>query len=274
MRTELNPLREKHLPGKYPAGVPHICVIVHLPNDGSSYHSGRQEIVRASLLSLVKHADVDFHLTIWDNGGTFDPGEVVTVNRHIKTANIGKQNAMRELCQMYTGRIVGFADDDILYYPGWLDEQMRVYREFGGFVSGVTTTFYTNHGTGTGRKDASAVLDLDNLPLEWDIQHGRSIGMTADAARMHAVAKRPHTIQRGDVRAWVGGGHCQFICTADDAVQFLPYTTRYMEPLAPFDMATDQAGYYRTMTYRRTARHLGNRLEEQDRAELRELGVL
>jgi hypothetical protein len=272
----MNPNRTKTLDHKIPPDVPVIAVITHLPCE-SEYHEKRREIVEAAVLSAKKNAGIDAHFVIFDNGSHYDLQRWLVdlhPDRLILSRNVGKMNAVHALCSMYPGSIISISDDDILHYKNWIQPQINILKAFRAFlVSGVTTRHYMKYQHLVGYGDMLGIAAADatseiETPLEWDIQHGYSIGKDPRISRDMQRVVRPLMLHKDGVSALVGGNHCQFVGYADGLRQFFVKTDMYMQPLYPVDCAIDGAGYLRLLTPERRARHLGNVLSNDDVKEI------
>lgn len=274
MRVGMNPLRIGWVERTLPPHVPVVSVLVHLPDDGD-YHAQRWEIVTNSLILARQNAGVEHYFVVWDNGSSelmrewlvdeFCPDQIVLSD------NIGVLNAMRRLFGMYHDSIVAYGNDDIIYYPEWLGEQIRILESFPnvGTVSGCVTRYYT------GKADDATVgwagnrlVGIAQTPPEWDMQHNDSIGGSGLMVSPRGIP----LVEYNGVRALIGGTHCQFVCRPGRLLPIMRETTRYMEPLfEAFDMRINAAGLLRLLTTTRRTRHIGNVMTEADRREIYEL---
>lgn len=263
-----------------PPAVPAVCITVHLPNE-EGYHEGRWEIVTNSLRLARQNAGMNHHLVIWDNGSCDKMREWLFYefkpDKLMFTENIGVFNTMRRMFGMYHDSIVAYSNDDILYYPDWLPEQVHILQSFPnvGTVSGCVTRFYS------GKADSAtfewAKLNADRIgkaetPYEWDYQHAESIGKKREwAANVYGNTAVPYIEYKGNA-AMIGGNHCQMTCYAARLYPYMTVTDRYMEPLfQTLDTRINRAGLLRLLTTTRRTRHIGNMLSEQDRKELYDL---
>ena len=285
-RVGMNPNREKPFSGKLPPAILAVCVVVHLP-DTNEYHKQRPAIVEASLATARKHAGTDHVLTVWDNGCGTVGKKIIAAARPdvvITSENIGKLNAWKHLLRMYIDGIVSIADDDILYYPGWLAEQVRVLEAYDNrpdawkvaSVTGVVTK--QNAQTQCAKtwewaNANAAVFDRKgDIPNLWDAQHGMSCGRDRKSAEKYQVSNHIADVAYNGVRARVCGGHTQFVCRAATIEPVIPFTDRLMMPtFMLFDSTLDSHGLLKLATWERTARHLGNVLNDDDKEEIEEL---
>lgn len=278
MRVGMNPLRAERIPHKLPPEVPVIAVITHLPDLTSDYHRDRWEIVTTSLTLARRNAGEEHHFIIWDNGSHYQLREWLQdfePDRLILSHNVGVLNALWRIVGMYQDSIVAYSNDDILYYPDWLPEQLDILRGYPnvGTVSGCVTRLYSGKAddkTMEWAKDNAQVYQWVP-PSEWDFQHAASIGMTSETVKGYKHAIIP-LLEYNGVKAGVGGNHCQIVFRAETMLPFLKHTDRYMEPLYKLlDVEINEAGLLRLLTTTRRTRHLGNKLTDTDRKEINDL---
>lgn len=285
MRKGMNPNRQKEFTGTIPPNVPVVAVVVHLPSIKEAYHKNRLEIVDASLKTARKHAGCDHALVVWDNGSNAATKKLVSgLNPDIlvTSPNIGKLNAWKHLLKMYSDCVISIADDDILYYPNWLVEQIRVLEAYSkhpystvASVTGVVTRQNATAKISASLKWANDYAELNQegtIPNEWDVQHGMSCGRDRESARKYMASRHIPDVRYNGVKARICGGHTQFTCYGKTISEIIPYTDKLMMTTFPlFDAAVDSAGWLKLSTYDRTSRHLGNVLLDEDRAEIEEL---
>ena len=284
MRTNYNPRspfikdNENNLiiPHALPPALPVVCVLTHLPNK-QGYHAERWDIVMSSLTLARQNAGVDHHLVVWDNGSApeflewlmeFKPDSLIL------SKNVGVMNAMHSIMRMYVDCVVSWCNDDLIYYPNWLQPQVDILKHFpnAASVTGCVTRFYSGRADDNTLKWArdNAKLSKVDTPMEWDIQHGESIGKK-NVANMYVGAKVPQ-IEYNGVKALVGGNHCQMTVRPVKILPHIGNTNLYMHPLfQTIDMGVNDAGDLRLMTTERLTRHIGNVMSDEDRKEIDEL---
>ena len=224
-----------------------------------------------------KNAGADHYLVVWDNGSVpvlrewlqdFAPDALIL------SENIGVVNAMRRVFGMYHDSTVVWCNDDLVYYPNWLQPQLDIFNTYPNVatVTGCVTRLYSGKADDATIKWAHdhAKMGLWDTPMQWDIQHGDSIGKK-NVANMYANSKIP-LVSYDNVKALIGGNHCQVVCNPRLLYPLLPRTDMYMLPLFhTLDMAINDKGYLRLMTPERLTRHIGNVMAESDKAEIKTL---
>ena len=132
-----------------------VAMVTYIPNL-AGYFEGRLEVLRLALASLMAHTtSVPHDLMIFDNGSC---PEVVGYLRQLQEQglvdylilserNIGKIDALRILFNAAPGEVIAYSDDDIFFYPGWLEAQLEILDGFpqAGMVSGAPVRNAAGH---------------------------------------------------------------------------------------------------------------------------------
>ena len=279
-RKGMNPLRRARVETP-PAIV--AAVITHLPNE-TGYHAQRLEVIQASLLSLRQHAGRPIHVAVWDNGSG-DALRNWLINEYkpdtlIMGHNLGKSFAQNALMHMFPKlTIISYADDDMLYYPGWLESQLEILDAYPEcIVSGYPTRSQSRYAidrTVAWSKEHAKTVDAGvTMPHEWLMDYLDSVGMSKATHSLEAGSQI--IIEYKGVRAYIGTHHCQYMAYIDTV---LPYVgvSRQDENNRPegasFDKPTNEAGILRLSTTDRYTRHIGNILDGSARTDAILFGV-
>ena len=249
-----------------------LTAITHLPVEGG-YHVNRLNVIKASLESMRANAgERNFQVLIWDNGScdqlthwlkrSYQPDYLVT------SPNLGKTTARKSILEMLPpDTIVGCADDDMYYYPGWLDAHLKVYETFPnvGTVSGWPVRTQHRFANDFTKKWASraALVEYGRFISEQeDRDFCTSIGREYDWQVETSANDLDVKITYQGVEVYGTGHHCQFIGRAGTLAPFDQFSVEAMRPERYFEEAIDQAGLLRLTTFKRCTRHIGNRLDE------------
>lgn len=278
-RVGMNPNRAQLVDIKLPPEIPVVAIVTHLPDTTSEYHRDRWEIVTSSLKLARKHVDTECHLLIWDNGSMPKLREWLFYeykpDKLMFTENTGTQNTMRRIMSMYHDSIVAYSNDDILYYPAWLPEQIHILQTFPnvGAVSGCVTRYYMGRQVITSLAWAERVENkqIREIPNDWDFQHALSVGRAEEHISNEVKDIHPLLVEWNGAQAFVGGTHCQFVGYANRVYPLLYKSNKLMGELSPFDVRMDDAGLLRLLTSTRRTRHIGNRMTKEDREEIERL---
>ena len=257
------------------------AVVVHLPNE-DGYHEHRLEVIKTSLLSMRMHAPDWLHIHIWDNGSCevlrdwlrdeYKP-DALTL-----TKNMGKTYAQAALFRSYPeDQIMVYADDDMFYYPGWLEAQIRIYDTYpDSVVTGYPTRGACRWGTDNTIEQLREIADKIEtgffMPDQWLEDYSASVGAKQVSANI-AKTQQTRVIYNG-VAAYATSHHCQMLFRAGDLLQFTEYAGKATRNEKGYDIAIDKAGLLRLATKKRYTRHIGNILDGDLLEDAYKLGVL
>ena len=278
MRVGKNPNRQADVDGYAPII---LSVITHLPNlDG--YHEGRLNVIKACLETMrINAGDHNYQIMIWDNGScdklrywlrrSYQPDYL------IESPNIGKGNARASMVKMLPPEtIVGVADDDMFFYPGWLDAHLEILESFPnvGTVSGwpVRTQFrFHNLSTIQWGRRVAALEYGRFISKQEDKDFCTSIGRDYNYQIRYTKNDIDALLTWRGLKAYATGHHAQWMGYAGVVKPLLKYSIKAMGCERPFESALDAAGLLRLTTYKRYTRHIGNVMDEELEALWRDL---
>ena len=263
MRIGTNPLNKQKV-NPLPSVV--ICVITHLP-ELTGYHEKRLEVVATSLTAARKNAGIEgAAFLVWDNGSCeklrrwlkkFAPDFLIL------SPNVGKSTARTAIGRMFPPEtILAIADDDIFYYPGWLEKQIKVLNYFPGvsLVTGypVRTSFrWGNENTLKWAKHNAHTVNGRFIPEDWERDFCMSIGRDWEYHYQSSLKDTETKIKYKGMEVYATGHHCQFVTRAKFLQKFPQWDGEAMADEKPFDTAMDRMGL-RLCTLDRLTRHIGN----------------
>lgn len=294
-RIGINPARGK-LSDYRPARVT-VAVLTYFP-DLSGYFEHRLEVLRMALDSLFAHTTLPYDLMIFDNGscqpvveyllGLREAGEIDYLV--LSPINIGKIGAFRILFNAAPGEIIAYNDDDILFYPSWLEAQLEILDLFprAGMVSGLPVRDAANHAHKSldqlvlqGAPGLTVTYERcipDEWEADWALSTGRDpqehLQTTQEQLDMVLRMQKPGSQERST--AIGSANHFQFVAPKSVLLQALPaeWNGKLMGHMVELDEAVDNLGYLRLSTANRYTRHLGNALSQAVLEEARALGLL
>lgn len=272
MRVGSNPLRAATVPQIHDV----VCaVITHLPEQ-TGYHKGRLEVIQTSINTLIENAGADFSLVVWDNGSCEALRKwlrKISPDVLIESANVGKATARASVFRMMPPKtVVAMADDDILYYPGWLAAQLKVLKTWPNVaaVSGnpIRTSFRWGCENTIAWMERQGILETGRfIPREYEDDFCVSIGRDPESHAANTAKEQDYRGTWNGVMAYATAHHCQFVSYAGRILPALRNDSYAMGDEKPFDMALDAIGL-RLSTVIRTTRHIGNVIDEKIREEL------
>ena len=287
-RIGINPARGK-FSGFHPARVT-VVMITHIPHlDG--YFRHRLDVLRLSLTSLLTHTSPPYDLLVFDNGSCTAVLDYLLSLRNNGTIkflllsgeNIGKIGAFQVVFNAALGEVVAYTDDDILFYPNWLEEHLRILDTFphAGMVSGVPVRNASRYATQSltlleNQKTAGLIITpMRRIPDAWEVDWAMSTGRDPQA---HLQAMRDHTervLIKDGVEAIGAANHFQFVSPKRVLLQALPkeWSGRLMGEMVELDEAIDSAGFLRLSTVERYTRHIGNVISPELQDEVKSLRI-
>jgi len=272
MRLGRNPNDHKPAHGFTPVV---LTVVTHLP-ELTGYHACRFEVVRTCLQSMRKGHE-DLSVLVWDNGSCDAFRSWLTEeykpDHLMLSSNIGKNAARSAIAGMLPhDKIMAYSDDDIYFYPGWLDASLDIFGAFPRvsvvtayplrvmFRWGCEKTIKKCKGLGT--------LEVGRLmPDAWDDDYAMSIGRDIAENRAMCAEDVDTRVTYNGRQAYCTAHHCQFIGLAGTVARVQMYEPLAMPDEKPFDKAMDAQGL-RLATTERLARHMGNVIDDKLRSEI------
>jgi glycosyltransferase involved in cell wall biosynthesis len=286
-RIGMNPAR--HRVSSYRPARITVAMLVYLPHL-TGYFEHRLDVVRLSLASMIRHADLPYDLLIFDNGSCEEAKiflgrlQAQGIVRYLLTSseNIGKLGALRLIAGAAPGEIVAYTDDDTFFYPGWLSAHVTLLEGFPdvGMVSGCPERTLFDHGI-------VANLRFGNNDPETEVTYGHRIQEAWERDWALALGKDPDEfvasvrevedirLARRGLEAYAAACHNQFVAPRQALQQVLagPWSGRLMGGMNELDNAIDAEGRLRLTTLDRTTRLIGNVLGPTIMSEARRFGI-
>jgi len=274
MRQGQNPLRNSGAAKLKPVI---LSVVTHLPNM-TGYHARRLEVIQACLISMRAGAGMDATIAVWDNGSCADLRDWLQFEYRpdllMLSPNIGKTAARTSLFRMCPpGSIVGYADDDMYFYPGWLEPQIELLKHFPNVavVTGypVRTSFRWGCENTIRWARKHAKLETGRfIPDEWERDFATSIGRDPDwQIGAYTQDDTDYRVTHNGRQAYCTSHHCQFVGYQETLVKAARYDGAAMGDEKPMDIRLDDLGL-RLATTQRYTRHIGNIMDDALRLEI------
>ena len=271
-RVGINPARNR-VSSYHPARVT-VAVLAYVPYL-QGYWQNRLDVLRLCLASLVRHTTAPYDLLIFDNGSCAEAKEFLRelqeqgAIRYLITAheNIGKSGALKIMFAAAPGQVIAYSDDDIFFYPGWLEAHLRLLDGYPsvGMVSGCAVRTLFDHGTKSNlhlaETDPEAHLTHGKrIPLEWEIEWAESYGRDVAEHRQALEKMEDLSLEYRGLEAFAIANHNQFVTPRSVVLRALPeaWSGRLMGEMNELDSAIDNLGFLRLSTIERTTKHIGN----------------
>ncbi len=287
-RIGVNPARGKRSAYR-PARVT-VAVLTWIPSLDGYFHQ-RLEILKLSLNSLLAHTSQPRDLMVMDNGSCPEVVAYLT-DLHQRGAidylllsrrNLGKIGAFQVLFHAAPGEIVAYSDDDILYYPDWLEAHLRILDVYprAGMVSGIPVRDASDRARQSlmkwvaERPDGLERLRDYPLPDAWEEDWALSTGRDPQAHLEDIRGQEEWVLRYRGVTAYGSASHFQFVAPKEVLQRALPeaWSGDLMGRMIELDEAVDRLGYLRLSTVERYTRHIGNAISADLAVEVQEMGL-
>jgi len=283
----MNPARRSETSFK-PALVT-VAMLVYIPSL-SGYFQNRLDILKLSIASLLSNTSTQFDFFVLDNGSC---EEVISFLRTLNTGgkidclmlsanNMGVEGGVRILANSIPGKYFAFTNDDVFFYPNWLEAHLRILNTMpkAGLVSGAPVGFSSEDAHQSTRE-----LISDGYPgltvmkrernLEWERDWAASTGRDVEKHLLSASNSPFTLLQFENVSAVSSATHFQFVSLRDVIPQAvgLNWREELMDGMVEMDQAVDDLGLLRLSTVDRYTRHIGNEIGDDFQEEAERLDV-
>lgn len=272
-RIGINPARGKTSSYR-PARVT-VAVLVYIPHL-AGYFARRLDVLRITLSSILHNTRVPFDVLVFDNGSC---REVVDFLRSMRDAgkvdylllssrNLGKIGAFQLLFRAAPGEIIAYTDDDVMFYPGWLEAHLKILETYPrvGMVSGSPVRDNSRRASETLQQfiqsgdSALTVSHEQRIPEEWERDWAESTGRDPDQHLQSYQDYFDIILSYNKVEAFGSASHFQFLSPKRVIEQALPedWSGYLMGRMIELDERIDQLGLLRLSTPHRFTQHIGN----------------
>ncbi len=265
-----------------------VAVLTYIPNQ-IGYFQDRLQVTRTCLRSILANTSTHYDLLVFDNGSC---PEAVKMLREMCEAgeidflllsaqNIGKIGALKMIFAVAPGEIIAYSDDDVFFLPGWLERHLHVIDTYPhvGAVTGMYIKPHMKEGVSAAlrfgeRSDVHLVKgNLVDRALE---QHYiDQTGRTWERYKEEIRGLEDVSLTYKGIETFASAGHYQMTVPKAAILKALPeeWSGNLMGEMRDLDVAIDNMGLLRLCTTPPTIRLLGNQIDEQAAAELRQYGV-
>jgi hypothetical protein len=249
----------------------------------SGYYAEMLEILKRCLASLRETAGQPLDLLVFDNASCEEVRHFLW-SQHLagniqylalSEHNIGKGGAWNFMFSAAPGEIIAYADSDVLFYPDWLSQSLRILQTFPQVGMVAARPFRTDpvlyEGTHAwAQNDPEAVVERGCF-IPWEVfrEFDVSLGQTEEHVRNRYEATEDVRITYRGLPVLAGASHWQFVAYKQVLAQFLPFEmSRPMGQVRHLDQKVNEAGLLRLMTTEALVRHMGNTLRGSDSRSL------
>ena len=286
-RFGMNPARNKNI--SYSPSRITAALMTYIPNL-EGYFTYRLDVLKLSLDSLIQSVIGQTDIVILNNGSCTQVREYLDLQLERgridylihSSRNLGVIGGLKILFNAVPGDVIAYSDDDVFYYPGWLDAHLEILDKYpqAGMISGAPVGYSSEHAVKAVDEfitSASQDLIVTEQPRvdDWEESWAVSTGRPA-AEHLQAVKDTPniHLTYQG-VEAVQSAKHFQFVTPKKVICEaFSPdWSGSLMDGLVALDESVDNLGYLRLTTPLRYTRHIGNTISKDIQQEANRLGL-
>jgi glycosyltransferase involved in cell wall biosynthesis len=260
-----------------------VTTIVHIPTI-SGYWEESLEVLKLFFQSLFENTSQPFDLMVFDNGSC---EEVLAYLLELRRAgkiqylilsrqNLRKLGALNFLLSAAPGDFIAYADSDVYFLPGWLDESLKVLEAFpeAGKVTalpivGGDTTRISKSVFDTIQNDPTITVETGILVPEKFVEaHRMSLGQSSEAYAERIKNRKDTLLKRNNTKALLSGADFHFVITRKAVWAVLPLQVEkleeYYDPIYTpvLEHCLERAGFWQLSTTDYLVHHLGNHLPE------------
>ncbi len=255
-----------------------VSTIVYIPSL-EGYWREALEILKLFFNSLYQNTTLPFDLMVFDNGSCSEVRNYLTElhNRGkiqymvFSEQNLRKLGALDFLLSAAPGEYIAYADSDVYFLPGWLEESIKVLKTFPEaakvtalpMVGGDSTRFpefqeikKTNIVTRTGKL----------IPDKYITAHQSSLGETDEAYANRTKDRNDVILTRKGIEVLLSGADFQFTIRKKAVFDVIPLKiqepSEYYDPIySPvLEKRLADLGYWRLCTSGYFVHHMGNHI--------------
>jgi len=286
-RFGMNPARNKYT--SYSPSRVTAAMMTYIPNL-EGYFNFKMDVLKLSLESLIHSLNGQMDIVVMNNGSCglvreyldqqLDNGRIDYLIHSRR--NLGVIGGFKVLFNSVPGEIIAYCDDDVLYYPGWLEAHLVILDIYprAGMISGAPVGYSSDHAVKAledFKTNFQQDLVVERKPRveEWEESWAVSTGRPA-AEHLQAIKSTPniHLVYKG-VEAVQSAKHFQFVTPKKIICEvFSPiWSGSLMDGLVALDESVDKLGYLRLSTPQRFTRHIGNTISQDIQKEAERLGI-
>jgi glycosyltransferase involved in cell wall biosynthesis len=239
------------------------------------FYAEMLDVLQASLNSLRETADLPFDLLVFDNGSCEEVLQYLADEKQkgniqhlmLSDKNLGKGGAWNIMLAGAPGEIIAYADNDVLYYPGWLSRSVQILETFPnvGMVTSrpfrTDVDLYTSTVAWAEEASDAQVERGDFIPWKNFLEFDLSLGKLEEEIRSRYESTQDVRLTCRGVQAMAGASHWQFVAFKNVLSRFLPFDMdRPMGQVKQLDRRMNEAGLLRLMTVEPLVMNMSNSL--------------
>ena len=251
-----------------------VAVLAHIPFL-SGFYAHTLDVLKECLNSLWQNTDLPYDLLVFDNGSCKEAVDFLREARRdgriqflvLSENNLGKGGAWNFIFQLAPGDVLAYADSDVYFHAGWLDEALEILETFPdvGMVTSrpfrTSPVLYTS--TLTWAKQAKGVSLEEGQFVPWETFREFDLSLGQDEEHIRARYERTSDLRvtYQGVTAYIGASHWQFVGYTSTLRRFVPLNMdRPMGQVRMLDQGVNEGGHLRLMTSRPLTMNMSNTL--------------
>ncbi len=265
-----------------------MVILTYIPSR-QGYFAQSLEILKVQIASIHRTTR-EFDLMVFDNGSCM---EVKQELQHLQVDglihflilsrfNLGKTGALNWILAGLQNELIGYADGDVLFRPGWFEKSLEILQAFpsAGMISAQPCFFDALRGKGQAHLALKQEGDrykithetLDPSAME---EYGHGIGLSLkEIEDLKKTSNQVIQENKSGVRAVIGASHMQFIMPRQVARRVIPLPATFaLSPKEDMVLNTniDQAGFLHLSTLKPYVHHMGNHLDQAFTEEIQQM---
>ncbi len=251
-----------------------VAVLAHIPFL-SGFYAHTLEVLKECLGSLWRNTDLPYDLLVFDNGSCTEAVDFLCEAQqdgHIQflvlsEKNLGKGGAWNFIFQFAPGDVLAYADSDVYFHPGWLDDALRILETFPdvGMVTSrpfrTSPELYTSTLTWAKQAEGASLEEGQFVPWETFREFDMSLGQDEIHIRARYEQTSDLRVTYQGVTAHIGASHWQFVGHTSTLRGFVPLDMdRPMGQVRMLDQSVNDGGHLRLMTSRPLTMNMSNTL--------------
>ncbi len=207
----------------------------------SGFYAEMLDVLQACLASLRENTHIPYDLLVFDNGSCAEVVEYLVDQKEngriqyllLSEKNLGKGGAWNIMLGGAPGEIIAYADNDCLFYDGWLPQSLKILESYPnvGMVTSrpfrTPAEFYTSTVQWANTQTDVIVNEGNIIPYEVFREFDLSLAQSEAEIRAHYESSRDIQLTYHGVSAIVGASHWQFLARKD---VLQPFFTLFNDP--------------------------------------------
>jgi glycosyltransferase involved in cell wall biosynthesis len=256
-----------------------VAVLNYIPFQ-SGFYTEMKDVLTTCIQNIRSNTDLPYDLMVFDNGSCEEIQHfLLKLHRQgliqfliLSDKNLGKGGAWNMMLSAAPGEIIAYADNDVLFYKGWLSrcvQLLETYPKVGMVTARPFRTKEEFYASTLNWAQETPEVQLESgklLPWSTFLEFNLSLGADEEEIKKTYEETKDVRLTFRSVSAFAGSSHWQFVSYKSVLAQFLPFEMdRPMGQVRRLDELINDAGYLRLMVSDPLAMNMSNTLP----AELR-----